>query len=164
MPKLFTNHFLLWILLNVCLLGFSIAAVPHQRASAQASSLDQELQAVLRQAGFTGRIESTLEQRLGRHLDLQLADLGRNLWFDTITGLNNDNTCAGSPSANLLHRPQPFFASNTHAYDDHIRCALPRRAEHFMAMFHDIDVRGSRQHEVQELAYQHMIFYDEDSH
>jgi cytochrome c peroxidase len=101
MPKLFTNRFLLWILLNVCLLGFSIAAVPHQRASVQASSLDQELQAVLRQAGFTGRIESTLEQRLGRHLDLQLADLGRNLWFDTITGLNNDNTCAGchSPTA-----------------------------------------------------------------
>ena len=47
------------------------------------------------------RSESTLEQRLGRRLDLQLADLGRNLWFDTITGLNNDNTCAGchSPTA-----------------------------------------------------------------
>jgi cytochrome c peroxidase len=75
--------------------------MPHQRASAQASSLDEELQAVLRQAGFTGRIEATLEQRLGRHLDLQLADLGRNLWFDTLTGLNNDNACAGchSPTA-----------------------------------------------------------------
>jgi cytochrome c peroxidase len=83
------------------MLGLSIMAMPHQRASARASSLDNELQTVLRQAGFTGRIESALEQRLGRHLDLQLADLGRNLWFDTLTGLNNDNACAGchSPTA-----------------------------------------------------------------
>lgn len=62
---------------------------------------DQELVTILSQAGFTGRVESTLEQRLGRRLDPRLADLGRLLWFDTITGLNNDNTCAGchSPSA-----------------------------------------------------------------
>ena len=60
-----------------------------------------ELQAVLRQDGFTGRMESTLEQRLGRRLDMPLADLGRNFWFDTLTGLNNDNACAGchSPTA-----------------------------------------------------------------
>ena len=60
--------------------------------------LDAELERVLAQAGFTGRIESTLESRLGRHVDKQLADLGRLLWFDTITGLNNDNTCAGCHS------------------------------------------------------------------
>jgi cytochrome c peroxidase len=32
---------------------------------------------------------------------MQLADLGRNLWFDTLTGLNDDNACAGchSPTA-----------------------------------------------------------------
>jgi cytochrome c peroxidase len=82
-------------------LGLSIAATPFRSVSLQASSLDHELQAVLRQSGFTGRIEATLEQRLGRRLDLQLADLGRNLWFDTITGLNDDNACAGchSPTA-----------------------------------------------------------------
>jgi cytochrome c peroxidase len=82
-------------------LGLSIAATSPPPASAQVSSLDEELQAVLRQAGFTGRIESTLEQRLGRRLDSQLADLGRNLWFDTLTGLNDDNACAGchSPTA-----------------------------------------------------------------
>ena len=76
-------------------------AVPHQHASAQVTSLNEELQAVLHEAGFTGRMEATLEQRLGRRLDLQLADLGRNLWFDTLTGLNNDNACAGchSPTA-----------------------------------------------------------------
>jgi len=62
------------------------------------SQLDQELLAVLRNEGFTGRIESTLEQRMGRQIDHQLADLGRLLWFDTITGLNDDNACAGCHS------------------------------------------------------------------
>ena len=60
--------------------------------------LDQQLEAVLLDAGFTGRVESTLENRIGRHIDRQLADLGRLLWFDTITGLNDDNTCAGCHS------------------------------------------------------------------
>lgn len=101
MSKPFTIHIRLWIVLNLCLLGLPMAAVPHSSAAAQAGSLDDELQSVLRRAGFTGRIESTLEARLGRRLDLQMADLGRNLWFDTITGLNDDNTCAGchSPTA-----------------------------------------------------------------
>lgn len=98
MSKSFTNR--LWMFLGICLLGLSIMAMP-QRASAHVTSLDEELQAVLRQAGFTGRIEATLEQRLGRRPDLQLANLGRNLWFDTLTGLNDDNSCAGchSPTA-----------------------------------------------------------------
>src|SRR5512141_3099167 len=97
MSKPLTTQFFFWTL--VCLLlGLSIAATPFPLASPQVTSLDKELQAVLRQAGFTGRIESTLEQRLGRRLDLPLADLGRNLWFDTITGLNNDNACAGCHS------------------------------------------------------------------
>jgi cytochrome c peroxidase len=50
---------------------------------------------VLRAAGFTGRIEETLEARLGREIDLGLADLGRLLFFDKILGLHNDNSCAG---------------------------------------------------------------------
>lgn len=63
--------------------------------------LDAELAALLAQHGFTGRIESTLETRLGRRLDPQRVEIGRLLWFDTITGLNDDNTCAGchSPTA-----------------------------------------------------------------
>jgi len=60
--------------------------------------LDARLTDRLRQEGFTGRIESTLTERLGRPVDRQLADLGRMLWFDTITGLNGDNTCAGCHS------------------------------------------------------------------
>ena len=62
------------------------------------TDLDQQLATVLADAGFTGSIESTLEDRLGRRMDNQLADLGRLLWFDTLTGLNDDNTCAGCHS------------------------------------------------------------------
>jgi cytochrome c peroxidase len=65
---------------------------------ADRDSVDQELTGRLQRLGFTGRIEATLEQRLGRHLDNQRANLGRLLWFDTITGLNNDNTCGGCHS------------------------------------------------------------------
>lgn len=84
----------------VSLLLFGVAAVlltgPPRTAADQ--SLDVELTAVLNQHGFTGRINSTLEQRLGRKIDNQLADLGRLLFFDTVTGLNNDNNCSGCHS------------------------------------------------------------------
>jgi cytochrome c peroxidase len=59
---------------------------------------DSVLQAYLASRGFTGRIAETLDARLGRPLDHQLADLGRQLWFDPIQALNNDNTCAGCHS------------------------------------------------------------------
>src|SRR5215475_3343327 len=60
--------------------------------------LDQQLETALARQGFTGRIASTLEQRIGHHIDNQLADLGRLLFFDTVTGLNNDNNCSGCHS------------------------------------------------------------------
>src|SRR5688572_23469561 len=41
--------------------------------------LDADLKHVLKAAKFTGRIESTLEARLGRRINPQLADLGRLL-------------------------------------------------------------------------------------
>ena len=65
------------------------------------NELDTRLAQTLMGAGFTGRIESTLETRLGRPLDPKLVELGRLLWFDTVLGLNDDNTCGGchSPSA-----------------------------------------------------------------
>jgi cytochrome c peroxidase len=64
-------------------------------------SLDRQLTSRLRELGFTGRVESSLAARLGRPLDRRLVDLGRLLWFDTITGLADDNSCAGchSPTA-----------------------------------------------------------------
>jgi len=57
--------------------------------------LDEQLKAELRRAGFTGRIESTLESRLTRRVNPRLADLGGLLFFDTAGGLHDDNTCAG---------------------------------------------------------------------
>jgi cytochrome c peroxidase len=64
-------------------------------------SLDASLRERLQAEGFTGEIEATLTARLGRPVDPRLADTGRMLWFDTITGLNDDNACAGchSPTA-----------------------------------------------------------------
>ena len=77
-------------------LGAAVASIPID-ASAGAD-LNRPLKAVLSALGFTGRMESTLEQRLGRPVDRQLADLGRLLWFDTVTGLNDDNSCGGCHS------------------------------------------------------------------
>lgn len=71
------------------------------RPAAGTAMLDRQLEAVLAQHGFTGAIESTLEARLGRHIDRQLAETGRLLFFDTAVGLNDDNNCSGchSPTA-----------------------------------------------------------------
>lgn len=60
--------------------------------------LDRELTTVLQGHGFTGEVEKSLTRRLGRPVDRPLADLGRLLWFDTVTGLNDDNSCAGCHS------------------------------------------------------------------
>ena len=72
-----------------------------RKSSARISQnpLDSELSNVLSQHGFTGNIESTLEQKLGRRIDNQLADLGRNLFHDTIVGLKGDQSCAACHSA-----------------------------------------------------------------
>ena len=69
-----------------------------QAGARKDTALDEALTDVLTRHAFTGRIAETLETRLGRRLDRRLADLGRMLWFDTITGLNDDNTCAGCHS------------------------------------------------------------------
>ena len=72
--------------------------VSHPAAARPTPALDAELQAALSDAGFTGTVESTLEDRLGRPLDAELADLGRLLWFDTVMGLHDDNSCGGCHS------------------------------------------------------------------
>jgi cytochrome c peroxidase len=65
--------------------------------------IDDQLAAVLHDAGFTGAIASTLEPRLGRSVNGKLADLGRMLWFDKVGGLHSDNSCGGchSPSRGM---------------------------------------------------------------
>jgi cytochrome c peroxidase len=61
-------------------------------------ALDQHLRRVLREAGFTGRVEASLAERLGRPLDPDKVSLGRFLFFDTILGLHDDNSCSGCHS------------------------------------------------------------------
>ncbi|HKE58275.1 MAG TPA: cytochrome c peroxidase [Pyrinomonadaceae bacterium] len=68
-------------------------------ASSSDSALNEQLAAVLNQHGFTGRIGSTLERKLGRKIDNQLADLGRLAFHDSLLGLNNDNSCSGCHAA-----------------------------------------------------------------
>lgn len=72
------------------LLFFVIAAAPRD--------LDTELELALRQTGFTGTVESTLQGRLGRPINRKLANLGRLLFFDKVGALHSDNACAGCHS------------------------------------------------------------------
>jgi hypothetical protein len=44
--------------------------------------LNEALMEKLRIRGYTGLIEESLEERLGRAVDLRLADVGRFLFFD----------------------------------------------------------------------------------
>ena len=84
------------LILAVVLVGAFVVA--GASSSGKPATIDQQLSIVLEQLGFTGRIESRLQQRLGRNLDNRKIELGRLLWFDTIGGLNNDNTCGGCHS------------------------------------------------------------------
>lgn len=59
------------------------------------AELDAQLAAALAEAGFTGRVQGSLEQRLGRPVDRRLSELGRVLFFDSLQGLHDDNSCAG---------------------------------------------------------------------
>jgi cytochrome c peroxidase len=54
-------------------------------------TLDRQLRQKLERAGFTGRIEESLDERLGRPIDIALADLGRLVFFDQALGLYGDN-------------------------------------------------------------------------
>ena len=71
---------------------------PASPALTTSADLDAPLRSYLARLAFTGRVASTLEARLGRRIDRQLADIGRMLWFDPIHGLNGDNTCGGCHS------------------------------------------------------------------
>jgi cytochrome c peroxidase len=82
------------LILAVCGARPALLAAEHS----DDTSVDRLLASALADEGFTGNIANTLETRLGRRVDARLADLGRLLWFDTITGLNDDNTCGGCHS------------------------------------------------------------------
>ncbi len=102
-----------WLKVIIVLLIIAACSVmmsaPSQNVKAQSGSSNQgnsdseklsaQLIAALRAMGFTGRIESRLETRLGRKIDNHLADLGSLVFHDSLLGLNNDNSCAGCHAA-----------------------------------------------------------------
>jgi len=73
------------------LCSHSLSGAPTNGRLGQPDPLDDQLSAVLNHYGFTGRIGSSLEQRLGRKIDSQLAELGRLAFHDSLLGLNDDN-------------------------------------------------------------------------
>jgi cytochrome c peroxidase len=94
------------LLLLLTGISLIVGAIALDIQSAQAegddtSRLDQSLSRVLRDAGFTGKVEASLKTRLGRPINPKMAALGRLLFFDKILGLHNDNSCAGCHSPAL---------------------------------------------------------------
>ena len=67
-----------------------IVLTPKVSATSVDDALNEQLSAVLSYHGFTGRVGLSLEQRLGRKIDNQLADLGRLAFHDSLLGLNDD--------------------------------------------------------------------------
>src|SRR5262249_12945445 len=93
----------------VLLLGIAVAGslgTTREGTSTSTNDLDTQLRSTLAGAGFTGRIASTLEQRLGRPGDRRLAHLGQLLWFDPIHALHGDNSCGG------CHAPATGFGDS----------------------------------------------------
>jgi cytochrome c peroxidase len=83
------------VLVGIAVLSASIGSSANVLSD---DGLDRQLSQVLEQAGFTGTIESKLEERLGRPLNQLQAEIGRNLFFDRLIGVQLDNTCAGCHS------------------------------------------------------------------
>ena len=93
-----TQHCKMIVILLALIASGVVILTPGTSASRD-TSLDDQLSAVLSQHGFTGRVGSTLERRLGRKIDKKLADLGRLAFHDSLLGLNNDNSCSGCHAA-----------------------------------------------------------------
>ena len=64
-------------------------------AGANAWSLDQQLETVLAQHGFTGRIESTLERDWAAPSTVSSRTPAGCSFSTPSAGLNNDNNCSG---------------------------------------------------------------------
>lgn len=62
-----------------------------------------DLAVILRQLGYTGRIEETTKAKRNLNLDPRKVELGKLLFFDPGTGLHRDNSCSGchSPTAGM---------------------------------------------------------------
>jgi cytochrome c peroxidase len=76
----------------LCLLLSSVFSEPIP------GDLNRQVREILAANQFTGKVESTLEKRLGRPIDPAKAEVGRLLFFDKFVGLHGDNSCAGCHS------------------------------------------------------------------
>lgn len=83
----------------LALIAVGLVLAPRTSATSGDDVLNEQLSAVLRQHEFTGKVGFSVEQRLGRKIDNQLADLGRLAFHDTLLGLNDDNSCSGCHGA-----------------------------------------------------------------
>lgn len=82
--------------------GLDTAAARGERG--RDAGLDQALRAVLASHRFTGRIERQVDRLRGRRANSHLVRAGQLLFFDPVTSLSGDNTCAG------CHAPNASFA------------------------------------------------------
>lgn len=87
------------IIAFLTLISVGLVLAPGSSATSTDDILNEQLSAVLKQHGFTGRVGLTVEQRLGRKIDNQLAALGRLAFHDSLLGLNDDNSCSGCHGA-----------------------------------------------------------------
>ena len=89
----------------LCLSGTLLAAcgggADDAASREEEAALDERLVEMLADRSFTGRIEETLEARLGRPVDPRLAELGRLLFFDPVLSLTGDNSCSGCHGPNV---------------------------------------------------------------
>jgi cytochrome c peroxidase len=92
------------LIVALIFLGGCVCLVLASISRAGSDALDSELESVLARHAFTGRIESTVEQRLGRPINQKMANLGRLLFYDAILGIKKDNACAG------CHAPTSGYA------------------------------------------------------
>lgn len=76
------------------------SASPNAPRRVEPPSLDARLARALARERFTGRVGDSVEARLGRPIDRDLAAIGHALFFDRVLSLHGDNACAGchSPS------------------------------------------------------------------
>ncbi|MET0648232.1 MAG: cytochrome c peroxidase [Pyrinomonadaceae bacterium] len=89
----------LTVVLFTLALGGAMLLARGSAARGGGNALDEALRAALDGHGFTGRVGQSLEQRLGRKVDNQLAELGRLAFHDSLLGLADDNSCAGCHAA-----------------------------------------------------------------
>src|ERR1044072_3042983 len=89
----------LTVVLFTLVAGGAMSLARGTAARAGGSALDEALRAALDEQGFTGRVVQSLEARLGRKVDKQLADLGRLAFHDSLLALGDDNSCAGCHAA-----------------------------------------------------------------